>query len=78
MDSSFALVYRNLAQAYEQAENDTAKAITAMEKAVQLDRNNARFLYELDMLYEAGTCRRRRALLPLKPTRRWPPNAPMR
>jgi tetratricopeptide (TPR) repeat protein len=54
MDSSFALVYRNLAQAYDQAENDTTKAITAMEKAVQLDRNNARFLYELDMLYEAG------------------------
>jgi len=54
MDSSFALMYRNLAQAYDQADNDTAKAIPAMEKAVQLDRNNARFLYELDMLYEAG------------------------
>jgi tetratricopeptide (TPR) repeat protein len=54
MDSSFALGYRNLALAYDQAENDTAKAITAMEKAVQLDRNNARFLHELDMLYEAG------------------------
>jgi len=54
MDSSFALVYRNLAQAFDQAENDTTKAITAMEKAVQLDRNNARFLYELDLLYEAG------------------------
>ena len=54
LDSSFALVYRNLAQAYQPAENDTAKAITAMEKAVQLLPNDARFLYELDTLYEAG------------------------
>lgn len=54
MDGSFALVYRNLAQAYQQAENNTAKAITAMEKAVQLDRSDARLLYELDVLYEAG------------------------
>jgi len=54
LDGSFALVYRNLAQAYQQTENNTAKAIAAMEKAVQLDRNDARFLYELDALYEAG------------------------
>jgi tetratricopeptide (TPR) repeat protein len=54
MDGSFALVYRNLALAYLQAENDTTKGITAMEKAVRLDRDNARFLYELDTLYEAG------------------------
>ena len=54
VDGSFALVYRNLAQAYQQVENDTAKAITAMEKAVQLDQNDSRFLYELDTLYEAG------------------------
>jgi tetratricopeptide (TPR) repeat protein len=54
MDSSFALVQRNLAQAYQQAANDTAKAITTMEKAVRLDPNDARFLYELDALYEAG------------------------
>ena len=54
MDSSFALVWRNLAQAYEQAENDTAKAIASMEKAVKLNRSDPRFLYELDVLYEAG------------------------
>ena len=54
MDGSFALVWRNLAQGYQQAENDTAKAIAAMEKAAQLDRSNARFLYENDMLCEAG------------------------
>jgi len=54
IDSSFGLVYRNLAQAYELTENDTTKAIADMEKAVQLDRSNPRFLYELDMMYEAG------------------------
>jgi tetratricopeptide (TPR) repeat protein len=54
LDSSFALVRRNLALGYRQAENDMSKAIATMEKAVALDKNNARFLYELDMLYEAG------------------------
>ena len=54
MDSTFALVWRNLAQAYEQTTNDSAKAIAAMQKAVALDGSNARFLYELDTLYETG------------------------
>jgi tetratricopeptide (TPR) repeat protein len=54
MDSSFALVYRNLAQGYAQTANDTTKAIAAMEKAVQLDKSNAHFLYENDVLCEAG------------------------
>ena len=54
IDSSFALVHRNLAQGYEQTLNDTPKAIASMEKAVQLDKGDARLLFELDMLYEAG------------------------
>ena len=54
IDGSFALVWRNLAQGYQNANNDTAKAIFAMEKAVRLDPKNARYLYELDVLYEAG------------------------
>jgi tetratricopeptide (TPR) repeat protein len=55
LDNSFALVHRNLAQAYdEQAQNGASKAIAAMEKAVKLDRGDARLLFELDMLYEAG------------------------
>jgi tetratricopeptide (TPR) repeat protein len=54
MDSSFTLVWRNLGQAYEQAENNSTKAIAAMEKAVALDKSNAHFLCEVDMLYEAG------------------------
>ena len=54
MSGSFAMVWRNLAQAYAQTSNDSAKAIAAMQKAVALDASNARFLYELDTLYEAG------------------------
>ena len=54
MDSTFSLVHRNLAQGYEQSQNDTPKAIASMEKAVALDPNNARLRFELDMLYEAG------------------------
>jgi tetratricopeptide (TPR) repeat protein len=54
IDNSFALVHRNLAQAYEQSQNDTAKAIAAMERAVKLDQDDARLRFELDMLYEAG------------------------
>ena len=54
MDSSFALVWRNLGQAYEQAENNSTKAIAAMEKADGLDKSNAHFVCEVDMLYEAG------------------------
>ena len=54
IDGSFALVHRNLAQAYEQARNDTPKAIASMEEAVQLDSSNARLRFELDVLDEAG------------------------
>ena len=54
MNGTFALVWRNLAQAYEQTSNDSSKAIAAMQKAAALDASNARFLYELDTLYEAG------------------------
>lgn len=54
MDGSFAPAWRNLAFAYEHTENDTAKAIAAMEKAVDLDKNNAYYRYYLDVLYEEG------------------------
>jgi tetratricopeptide (TPR) repeat protein len=54
MDSSFAPAWRNLAFAYEHAEANTAEAVAAMEKAVDLDRGNAYYRYELDVLYEEG------------------------
>ena len=53
IDSSFSLVYRNLAQGYEQVQNDSPTAIASMERAVALDPNNARLRFELDILYEA-------------------------
>jgi tetratricopeptide (TPR) repeat protein len=53
-DGSFALVWRNLAQGYEQTDNDMTKAIACMERAVKLDGTNSRLLYELDVLYEAS------------------------
>jgi tetratricopeptide (TPR) repeat protein len=54
IDGSFALVHRNLAGGYEQVEHNTAAAIASMGKALSLDKNNARYLYELDVLLEAG------------------------
>ncbi|HKT11890.1 MAG TPA: DUF5107 domain-containing protein [Terriglobia bacterium] len=54
LDSSFAPAWRNLAFAAEHAEKNTAKAISAMEKAVDLDKANAYYRYELDVLYEEG------------------------
>jgi tetratricopeptide (TPR) repeat protein len=54
IDGNSALVHRNLAQAYAQAQNDTTKAIAAMEGAVKLDKSDARLLFELDTLYAAG------------------------
>ncbi len=54
MNSSFAPAWRNLAFAYEHAEKNTARAIAAMEKAVDLEKSNAYYRYELDVLYEEG------------------------
>lgn len=54
MDGSFAPAWRNLAFAYEHAENDTTKAIAVMERAVELEKSNAYYRYELDVLYEEG------------------------
>jgi tetratricopeptide (TPR) repeat protein len=53
-NGKFALVHRNLGLAYAQHEMNTAKAIASLEKAVELDPKEPRFLYELDVQYEAG------------------------
>jgi tetratricopeptide (TPR) repeat protein len=47
-------VYRNLARAYVQLEQAVPEAIAAMERAAELDPEDPRLLYELDLLYEAG------------------------
>ena len=62
MDNSSALVWRNLAQGYQQTRNDTTKAIAAMQKAVELDKNDPRLVLELDELYEAGNVSPQRRL----------------
>jgi tetratricopeptide (TPR) repeat protein len=54
LDDSFALAHRNLALAYSQFQGDIPKAMASLEKAVALKPAEARFLYELDALYEAA------------------------
>jgi len=53
-NEQFALVHRNLALAYAQHDKDIPKAIASLEKAVELDPEEPRFFYELDVQYEAG------------------------
>lgn len=54
LDGAFPIVHRNLGLAYARAENKIPEAISSMEKAVSCNSKNARYLYELDILYEAG------------------------
>jgi tetratricopeptide (TPR) repeat protein len=54
VDDRWAMIHRNLALGYAQHQKDVPKAIASLEKAVQLDPGEPRFLYELDRLYEAG------------------------
>ena len=54
LDPAFALVHRNLGLAYAQQEKNPAKAITSLERAVELNPNDPRICYELDVQYEAG------------------------
>jgi tetratricopeptide (TPR) repeat protein len=50
----FALVHRNLGLAYAQTRHDATAAVASLEKAVELDPRQPRFLYELDVQYEAA------------------------
>ena len=52
IDDSFALTHRNLGWGYYRTMRDIPKAITAYEKAVACNADNARFYVELDRLYE--------------------------
>jgi tetratricopeptide (TPR) repeat protein len=54
LDPSLALVHRNLGLAYARIKNDLPAAVTSLEKAVFLNKKDARFYYELDLLYEAA------------------------
>lgn len=48
----YAMAYRNLAIKYFNKNNDSKSAQAALEKAFQLDPENARLVFELDNLYE--------------------------
>ena len=51
---AFPLVHRNLGLAYAQTRNDVAGAIESLERAIALNPKEPRFLYELDVQYEAA------------------------
>ena len=53
-DGSFALVHRNLGLAYAQHEKNASKAIACYERAIELNPNDPRYFYELDLQYEAA------------------------
>lgn len=48
----FAIAWRNLGWGYNQTLNDDTKAIAAYEKAIQNDKTQAKYYFELDQLYE--------------------------
>lgn len=52
LDETFPTVFRNLAIAYFNKQNDPKKALTYFEKAFELDKTDARVLMELDQLYK--------------------------
>jgi tetratricopeptide (TPR) repeat protein len=54
LETKIPTVYRNLARAYVQLEQAIPEAIAVMERALELDGEDPRLLYELDLLYEAG------------------------
>lgn len=51
-DPTFPTVWRNLSLAYYNKQEQTAKALEALEKAYSLDTSDARILMELDQLYK--------------------------
>jgi tetratricopeptide (TPR) repeat protein len=53
IDEAFPIVHRNLGLAYARVKNDVPAAIASMEKAVSCNKKDARYFYELDLLYEA-------------------------
>lgn len=52
LDDGFSTVHRNLALAYFNKLNDAERALTELEKAFELDTQDARILMELDQLYK--------------------------
>jgi len=55
LDEAFPIIHRNLGLAYARVENNIPEAIACMEKALSCNSKDARYLYELDLLYETGS-----------------------
>ncbi len=51
-DDSFPTVFRNLALSYYNKSNESALALSSMEKAFDLNKKDSRILMELDQLYK--------------------------
>lgn len=52
LDPGFAIAHRNLGWGYSWAQDDIPAAIAAYEKAIEHDPTDARYYYELDLLYD--------------------------
>ena len=55
LNTDYPTVHRNLALAYFNKLNDAERAVTELEKAFELDTQDARILMELDQLYKRLT-----------------------
>lgn len=54
LDDSFYIVHRNLGLAYNEIQKNPVKALENMKKAVEINSDDARLLYEIDVLHEAN------------------------
>ncbi len=64
-DPNMAIAHRNLGWAYQQTHRALDKAIVSYERAIEKDKTQARYYYELDLLYEqkGASLERRKKLL---------------
>jgi tetratricopeptide (TPR) repeat protein len=54
LDDSFYIVQRNLGLAYNEIQENPKKALESMKKAAKLNKDDARLLFEIDVLHEAN------------------------
>jgi tetratricopeptide (TPR) repeat protein len=62
LDGSFAIAHRNLGLALARNKNDLPGGIASLERAVQCNPQDARYLAELDTLYEMASVPHKRRL----------------
>jgi tetratricopeptide (TPR) repeat protein len=54
LNDSFYIVHRNLGLAYNEIQKNRSKALESMNKAVGINKDDARLLFEIDQLHEAN------------------------